>query len=134
MLYISGPKTLTAAANYPAVMHIPEGSNIRYIGSKNNETIFIVNNSISGALEGGAGKENTLVMNVKANNVVVDLHEGVIHYGSNNIKLVNTYNYVSNSDSKQNITTHCKTRLINVKIQKCIRVHLIVKIKIMKLE
>ncbi|WP_264328502.1 ankyrin repeat domain-containing protein [Wolbachia endosymbiont (group A) of Andrena hattorfiana] len=115
ILYISGPKTLTAAANYPAVMHIPEGSNIRYIGSKNNETIFIINNSMSGTLKGGAGKENTLVMNVKANNVVVDLHEGVIHYGSNNIKLVNTYNYVSNSDSKQNITTHCKTRLINVK-------------------
>ncbi|WMT84152.1 hypothetical protein NMD99_05890 [Wolbachia endosymbiont of Listronotus oregonensis] len=115
VLYISGPRTLTAAVNYPAVMHIPEGSNIRYIGSKNNETIFIVNSSISGALEGGAGKENTLVMNVKVNNVAVDLHEGVIHYGSSNIKLVNTYNYVSNSDSKQNITTHCKTRLINVK-------------------
>ncbi|WP_253303211.1 ankyrin repeat domain-containing protein [Wolbachia endosymbiont of Phyllotreta cruciferae] len=115
VLYISGPRTLTAAANYPAVMHIPEGSDIRYIGSKNNETIFIINDHTSGTLEGGAGKENTLVMNVKANNVVVDLHEGAIHYGSNNIKLVNTYNYVSNSDSKQNILTHCRTRLINAK-------------------
>ncbi|QTG98300.1 ankyrin repeat domain-containing protein [Wolbachia endosymbiont of Rhagoletis indifferens] len=116
VLYISGPKTLTAAANYPAVMHIPEGSNIRYIGSKNNETIFIINNSMSGTLKGGAGKENTLVMNVKANNIAANLHSGTIRYGnSNNIRLVNTYNYVSNSDNKQNITTHCETRLINVK-------------------
>ncbi|WP_353286079.1 ankyrin repeat domain-containing protein [Wolbachia endosymbiont (group A) of Philanthus triangulum] len=116
ILYISGPKTLTAAANYPAVMHIPEGSNIRYIGSKNNETIFIINNSMSGTLKGGAGKENTLVMNVKANNIAANLHSGTIRYGnSNNIRLVNTYNYVSNSDNKQNITTHCETRLINVK-------------------
>ncbi|WP_341815970.1 ankyrin repeat domain-containing protein [Wolbachia endosymbiont (group B) of Idaea biselata] len=116
VLYISGPKTLTAAANYPAVMHIPEGSNIRYVGSKNNETIFIINDYTSGTLEGGPGKENTLVMNVKANNVVANLHGRTIRYGnSNNIRLVNTYNYVSNSDSKQNITTHCKTRLINVK-------------------
>ncbi len=116
VLYISGPRTLTAAANYPAVMHIPEGSNIRYVGSKNNETIFIINDYTSGTLEGGPGKENTLVMNVKANNVVANLHGRTIRYGnSNNIRLVNTYNYVSNSDSKQNITTHCKTRLINVK-------------------
>ncbi len=116
ILYILGPKTLTAAANYPAVMHIPEGSNIRYIGSKNNETIFIINNSMSGTLKGGAGKENTLVMNVKANNIAANLHSGTIRYGnSNNIRLVNTYNYVSNSDNKQNITTHCETRLINVK-------------------
>ncbi|WP_265027618.1 ankyrin repeat domain-containing protein [Wolbachia endosymbiont (group B) of Chorthippus parallelus] len=116
VLYISGPKTLTAAANYPAVMHIPEGSNIRYVGSKNNETIFIINDYTSGTLEGGPGKENTLIMNVKANNVVANLHGRTIRYGnSNNIRLVNTYNYVSNSDSKQNITTHCKTRLINVK-------------------
>ncbi len=116
VLYISGPKILTAAANYPAVMHIPEGSNIRYIGSKNNETIFIINNSMSGTLKGGAGKENTLVMNVKANNIAANLHSGTIRYGnSNNIRLVNTYNYVSNSDNKQNITTHCETRLINVK-------------------
>ncbi|WP_264336995.1 ankyrin repeat domain-containing protein [Wolbachia endosymbiont (group B) of Chorthippus brunneus] len=116
VLYISGPKTLTAAANYPAVMHIPEGSNIRYVGSKNNETIFIINDYTSGTLEGGPGKENTLVMNVKANNVVANLHGRTIRYGnSNNIRLVNAYNYVSNSDSKQNITTHCKTRLINVK-------------------
>ncbi|BET30758.1 hypothetical protein wCauBTS_13650 [Wolbachia pipientis] len=116
VLYISGPRTLTAAANYPAVMHIPEGSNIRYVGSKNNETIFIINDYTSGTLEGGAGKENTLVMNVKANKIVADLYSGTIHYGSSdNMRLVNTYNYVSNSDSKQNITTHCKTRLINVK-------------------
>ncbi|WP_265027614.1 ankyrin repeat domain-containing protein [Wolbachia endosymbiont (group B) of Chorthippus parallelus] len=116
VLYISGPKTLTAAANYPAVMHISEGSNIRYVGSKNNETIFIINDYMSGTLEGGPGKENTLVMNVKANNIAANLHSGTIRYGnSNNIRLVNTYNYVSNSDSKQNITTHCKTRLINVK-------------------
>ncbi|MFP3021113.1 MAG: ankyrin repeat domain-containing protein [Wolbachia sp.] len=116
VLYISGPRTLTAAANYPAVMHIPEGSDIRYIGSKNNETIFIINNSISGTLEGGAGKENTVVMSVKANDIVADLHNGIINYSnSNNIRLVNTYNYVSNSDNKQNITTHCETRLINVK-------------------
>ncbi|WP_264719910.1 hypothetical protein [Wolbachia endosymbiont (group B) of Eucosma cana] len=116
VLYISGPRTLTAAANYPAVMHIPEGSNIRYVGSKNNETIFIINDYTSGTLEGGPGKENTLVMNVKANNVVANLHGRTIRYGnSNNMRLVNTYNYVSNSDSKQNITTHCKTRLINVK-------------------
>ncbi len=97
-------------------MHIPEGSNIRYIGSKNNETIFIINNYMSGTLKGGAGKENTLVMNVKANNIAANLHSGTIRYGnSNNIRLVNTYNYVSNSDNKQNITTHCETRLINVK-------------------
>ncbi|XPQ42120.1 ankyrin repeat domain-containing protein [Wolbachia endosymbiont of Rhagoletis indifferens] len=116
ILYISGLKTLTAAANYPAVLHIPEGSNIHYVGSKNNETIFIINDHTSGTLEGGEGKENTLVMNVKANNIVANLHGGIIRYGnSNNIRLVNTYNYVSNSDSKQNITTHCKTRLINVK-------------------
>ncbi len=116
VLYISGSKTLTAAANYPAVMHISEGSNIRYVGSKNNETIFIINDYMSGTLEGGPGKENTLVMNVKANNIAANLHSGTIRYGnSNNIRLVNTYNYVSNSDSKQNITTHCKTRLINVK-------------------
>ncbi len=116
VLYISGPKTLTAAANYPAVMHIPDGSNIRYIGSKNNETIFIINNSISGTLEGGAGKENTVVMNVEANNIVADLHSGAIHYSNGgNIRLVNTYNYVSNFDNRQNITTHCETRLINVK-------------------
>ncbi|OAB79342.1 hypothetical protein WSTR_05300 [Wolbachia endosymbiont of Laodelphax striatellus] len=116
VLYISGPKTLTAAINYPAVMHIPEGSNIRYIGSKNNETIFIINDYTSGTLEGGAGKENTLVMNVKANNIVANLHGRTIRYGnSNSIRLVNTYNYVSNSDSKQSITTHCETRLINVK-------------------
>ncbi|WP_338406633.1 ankyrin repeat domain-containing protein [Wolbachia endosymbiont (group A) of Longitarsus flavicornis] len=115
VLYISGPKTLTAA-NYPAVMHIPEGSYIRYVGSKNNETIFIINDHTSGTLEGGAGKENTLVMNVKANNIAANLHSGTIRYGnSNNIRLVNTYNYVSNSDNKQNITTHCETRLINVK-------------------
>ncbi len=116
VLYISGPRTLTAAANYPAVMHIPEGSNIRYIGSKNNETIFVVDSFTSGTLEGGAGKENTVVMNVKANNIVADLHNGMLSYGnSNNIRLVNTHNYVSSSDSKQNITTHCKTRFINVK-------------------
>ncbi|WP_281508712.1 ankyrin repeat domain-containing protein [Wolbachia endosymbiont (group B) of Pandemis cinnamomeana] len=116
VLYISGPKTLIAAANYPAVMHIPEGSNIRYIGSKNNETIFVVDSFTSGTLEGGAGKENTVVMNVKANNIVADLHNGMLNYGnSNNIRLVNTHNYVSSSDSKQNITTHCKTRFINVK-------------------
>ncbi|WCR59677.1 MAG: Phosphocholine transferase AnkX [Wolbachia endosymbiont of Ctenocephalides felis wCfeF] len=116
VLYISGPKTLTAAANYPAVMHIPEGSNIRYVGSKNNETIFIINDYTSGTLEGGPGKENTLVMNVKANDVVADLGNGIISYGnSNNIRLVNTYNYVSNSDNRQNITTNCKTTLINVK-------------------
>uniref|UniRef100_UPI003342A428 ankyrin repeat domain-containing protein n=1 Tax=Wolbachia endosymbiont (group B) of Pilophorus perplexus TaxID=3066160 RepID=UPI003342A428 len=116
VLYISGPKTLTAAANYPAVMHIPEGSNIRYIGSKNNETIFIIDNLASGTLEGGVEKENVVVMNVKTNNVVADLHNGTIHYGSTNyIKLTGIYNYVSNSDSKQNITTHCRTKLINAK-------------------
>ncbi len=116
ILYISGPKTLTAAANYPAVMHVPGGSSICYIGSKNNETIFVINNSTSGTFKGGTEKENTVVMNVKANNIVADLYSGTIHYGnSNNIRLVNTYNYVSNSDNKQNITTHCETRLINVK-------------------
>ncbi|WP_338405960.1 ankyrin repeat domain-containing protein [Wolbachia endosymbiont (group A) of Longitarsus flavicornis] len=115
VLYISGPKTLTAAANYPAVMYIPDG-NVNYVGSKNKETIFVIGNSISGTLEGGVGKENTVVMNVKANNIVADLYSGTIHYGnSNNIALVNTHNYVSNSDNRQNITTNCKTTLINVK-------------------
>ncbi|MFT4314937.1 MAG: ankyrin repeat domain-containing protein [Wolbachia pipientis] len=116
VLYLSGPRTLTAAANNPAVMHIPQGSNIHYIGSKNNETIFIINNSTSGTLEGGVGKENTVVMNVIADNIIADLHDGMLSYGnSNNIRLVNTYNYVSNSDNLQSITTNCKTTLINVK-------------------
>ncbi|XGA08445.1 MAG: ankyrin repeat domain-containing protein [Wolbachia endosymbiont of Xenopsylla cheopis] len=115
VLYISGPKTLTAAANYPAVMYIPDGY-VQYVGSKNNGTIFIINNLASGTLEGGIEKENIVVMNVKANNVVADLHNGTIHYGSTgDIKLAGIYNYVSNSDSKQNITTHCRTRLINAK-------------------
>ncbi|WP_265035252.1 MULTISPECIES: ankyrin repeat domain-containing protein [unclassified Wolbachia] len=117
VLYISGPKTLTAAANYPAVMYIPDG-NVNYVGSKNKETIFVIGNSISGTLKGGTKKENTLVMNAKANSVIADLHNGTIYYGNSNnngIRLVNTYNYVSNSDSKQNVTTHCETRFINVK-------------------
>ncbi len=116
VLYLSGPRTLTAAANYPAVMHIPQGSDIHYIGSKNNKTIFVINNSTSGTLEGGGGKENTVVMNVIADNIITDLHDGMLSYGnSNNIRLVNIYDYVSNTDNKQNITTHCKTRLIDVK-------------------
>ncbi|WP_264337014.1 MULTISPECIES: ankyrin repeat domain-containing protein [unclassified Wolbachia] len=116
VLYISLPRIFTAIANYPAVMHVPEGSSIRCTGSKNNETIFIINDRTSGTLEGGTGKENTLIMNVKASNIVADLYSGTIHYSNNdNIRLVNTYNYVSNSDSKQSITTHCKTRLINAK-------------------
>ncbi|GHM58178.1 MAG: hypothetical protein sL5_06130 [Candidatus Mesenet longicola] len=115
VLYISGLRTLTAAANYPAVMYIPDGY-VQYVGSKNNGTIFIINNLASGTLKGGIEKENTVVMNVKANNVVADLHNGMIHYSSTgDIKLAGIYNYVSNSDSKQNITTHCRTRLINAK-------------------
>ncbi len=115
VLYISGPRTLTAATNYPAVMYIPDGY-VQYVGSKNNETIFIIDNLASGTLEGGVEKENVVVMNVKTNNVVADLHNGTIHYGSTNyIKLTGIYNYVSNSDSKQNITTHCRTKLINAK-------------------
>ncbi|QJT94995.2 ankyrin repeat domain-containing protein, partial [Wolbachia endosymbiont of Diaphorina citri] len=116
ILYISGPKTLTAAANYPAAMYVPEGSGVHYTGSKNNETIFVINNSTSGTLEGGIGKENTIEMNIIADNIIADLHNGVLSYGnSNNIRLVNTYNYASNSDNRQNITTNCKTTLINVK-------------------
>lgn len=110
VLYISGPRTLTAAANYPAVMYIPDGY-VQYVGSKNNETIFIINDLTSGTLEGGVEKENTVVINFKANNIAADLYNGAVHYGSTgDIKLVNIYNYVSNSNSKQNITTHCKTR------------------------
>lgn len=106
ILYISGPGTLTAAANYPAVIY--RAGYVSCVGSKNNESIFFINDHTSGTLEGGAGKENTLVINVKADNIVADLHNGILSYGNgNNIRLVNTYNYVSNSDSKQSIITHC---------------------------
>ncbi|WP_343288990.1 hypothetical protein [Wolbachia endosymbiont of Encarsia formosa] len=94
-------------------MNAPEGSNIHYIGSKNNETLFIIHGSTYGTLEGGMGKENTVVMDTKADNIIADLRGGTIQYGnSNHVRLINTYNYVSHSCGKQYIATHCKTRFI----------------------
>ncbi|MDX5526511.1 MAG: ankyrin repeat domain-containing protein [Wolbachia endosymbiont of Andrena nigroaenea] len=120
ILYLSGPNQLTAAENYPAVMHVPKGR-VDDKGSKNHETIFVINHSTFGNFTGGIEKKNTIIINAKHGRILANLHTGMISRKTSDsgdldivLHLANVYNYISNSHNSQEVHTDCGTRLINV--------------------
>ncbi|GBO32683.1 Tankyrase-1, partial [Araneus ventricosus] len=111
ILYLSGPRQLIAAANYPAVMHIPKGR-INYKGSEYHDNTFIINYDTYGHIRGGTAN-NTIVMNYSPSMIFVRLDNGVIDAAGSKIELANIHNYISHSTANQNITTGCKTRYVD---------------------